>query len=85
LSYQDKQFVEILNLAYLPSRTLLDLNFSATSPDENWSLTLWGKNVTDEVIISNSFFIGFVNQYTPTLAPGAAWGLTAKYKFNKPQ
>jgi iron complex outermembrane receptor protein len=85
LSYQDKQFVEILNLAYLPSRTLVDLNFSVTSPDENWSVTLWGKNVTDEAIVSNSFFIGFVNQYTPTLAPGAAWGLTAKYKFNRVQ
>lgn len=75
MSHQDKQYVELLNLAYLPSRTLLDVNLAVTSPD-NWQVSLWGKNVTDEEIVSNSIYIGFVNQYSPMLAPGASWGLT---------
>jgi iron complex outermembrane recepter protein len=82
LSHQDKQYVELLNLAYLPSRTLLDVNLSVTSPDRNWLVSLWGKNVTDEEVVSNSIYIGFVNQYSPTLAPRASWGLTARYSFN---
>lgn len=81
LSYQDKQWVEILNLAYLPDRTLLDLNATFVSPSDSWRLTLWGKNVTDETVVTSAFFIGFVNSYAPTLAPGATWGLTATYNF----
>lgn len=83
VSHQDKQYVEILNLAYLPERTLLDMNFSVTSPDDTWTASLWGKNVTDEEVVSNSFFIGFVNQYSPTLAAGAAYGLTVRYNLNR--
>jgi iron complex outermembrane receptor protein len=81
LSYQDKQYAEVLNLAYLPSRTLLDLNFTMTMPNRQWAFTLWGKNVTDEEYVSNSFVVGFNNTYGASLAPGAAWGLTARYNF----
>jgi iron complex outermembrane receptor protein len=82
LSYQDKQYAEVLNLAWLPSRTLLDVNLSMTSPSRNLTLTLWGKNVTDEEYVSNSFVIAFANNYGASLAPGAAWGLTLRYAFN---
>jgi iron complex outermembrane receptor protein len=82
LSYQDKQYAEVLNLATLPSRTLLDVNLSMTSPSRNLTLTLWGKNVTDEEYVSNSFVIAFANNYGASLAPGAAWGLSMRYAFN---
>ena len=81
VSYQDKQYAEVLNLAYLPSRTLLDLNVTVIMPNRNWSLSLWGKNVTDEEYVSNSYVIGFSNTYGAALAPGATWGLTARYNF----
>jgi iron complex outermembrane receptor protein len=81
LSYQDKQYAEVLNLAYLPSRTLLDLNVTVIMPNRNWSVSLWGKNVTDEEYVSNSYVIGFSNTYGAALAPGATWGLTARYDF----
>jgi iron complex outermembrane receptor protein len=82
LSYQDKQYAEVLNLAYLPERTLLDLNFTVTMPNRLWSFSLWGKNVTDEEYVSNSYVIGFANNYGASLAPGATWGLTARYNFD---
>lgn len=81
LSYQDKQYAEVLNLAYLPSRTLLDLNLTVGLPNRDWTVSLWGKNVTDEDYASNSFVVGFANNYGASLAPGATWGLTVRYDF----
>ena len=81
LSYQDKQYAEVLNLAYLPSRTLLDLNLTVGLPNRDWTVSLWGKNVTDEDYASNSFVVGFANNYGASLAPGATWGITARYDF----
>ena len=37
LSYQDKQYAEVLNLAYLPSRTLLDPNLTVGLPNRDWT------------------------------------------------
>ncbi len=81
VSYQDKQYAEVLNLAYLPSRTLLDLNLTLGLPNRDWTVSLWGKNVTDEDYVSNSFVIGFANNYGASLAPGATWGMTVRYDF----
>lgn len=81
LSYQDKQYAETLNLAWIPGRTLLDLNFSVSSPSRAWTATLWGKNVTDEEYVSNSLVVSFNNTYAASLAPQAAWGLTLRYDF----
>ena len=77
----DKQYAEVLNLAYLPSRTLLDLNLTVGLPNRDWTVSLWGKNVTDEDYASNSFVVGFANNYGASLAPGATWGITARYDF----
>lgn len=82
LSHQDKQYAEVLNLAHLPARTLLDVNFTLTSPSADWNLSLWGKNVTDEEYASNAFVIGFSSTYIPSLAPGAMWGATVRYNFS---
>jgi iron complex outermembrane receptor protein len=82
-SYQDKYFVENLNLAYMPSRTLLNLNVSLADPDNRWNVSLWGKNVTDEVYASSAFAVSVINQYIPALGDGRTFGLTANYRFNK--
>jgi outer membrane receptor protein involved in Fe transport len=59
----------------------MDLNVTVIMPNRNWSFALWGKNVTDEEYVSNSYVIGFSNTYGAALAPGATWGLTARYNF----
>jgi iron complex outermembrane receptor protein len=82
-SYQAKYYVENLNVAYIPSRTLLNLDVALSDPDSNWSVSLWGKNVTDETYVSSSFAVSVVNQYIPALGDGRTFGLTANYRFNK--
>ena len=81
LSYQDKQYLTTLNLGYIPSRTLLDLNFSVASEDGHWTGSLWGKNVTDREYVSNSFVIAFANNYAATVAAGATYGVTVSYNY----
>ncbi len=81
LTYQNKYYSENLNLAFIPDRTLLNLNIGLSNPDLGWSVNLWGKNVTDEVYASSAFAVSVVNQYIPALGPGATYGLTARYNF----
>ncbi len=81
LSYQSKQYLTTLNLGYIPERTLLDLNFTLTSDDGHWTGSLWGKNVTDEEYVSNSFVIAFANNYAATVAAGATYGITLNYSY----
>lgn len=81
VSYQSKIYAEALNVAYLPDRTLVDANIGVSSPDDRWSVNLWGRNLTDEVYAANSFVIGFANYYNPTLGDGRTAGITARLKF----
>jgi iron complex outermembrane receptor protein len=81
VSHQGKIYAEALNVAWFPSRTLLDLNFGVTSPDKRWGVNLWGRNVTDEVYTANSFVIGFANFYNPTIGDGRTFGLTARFNY----
>ncbi len=81
LTYQNKYYAENLNLAFIPDRTLLNLNFGLSDEDGRWSVNLWGKNVTDEVYASSAFAVSVVNQYIPALGQGATFGLAARYNF----
>jgi iron complex outermembrane recepter protein len=81
VSYQDKQYAEVLNLAYLPERTLVDLNVTFVSPARDWRVSLWGKNVLDETYAANSFVIAFANNYAAALGQGATWGVNVRYDF----
>jgi iron complex outermembrane recepter protein len=54
-TYQDKQFVDELNLAWVPARTLVDASIGLTK--DNYSVRLWGKNILDERYVSGSLFL----------------------------
>ncbi len=82
VTYQNKYYAENLNLAFIPDRTLLNLNVGLADPDQGWSVNLWGRNVTDEVYASSAFAVSVVNQYIPALGQGATFGLTARYNFD---
>ncbi|MCU0760326.1 MAG: TonB-dependent receptor [Steroidobacteraceae bacterium] len=81
LTHQSKYYAETLNLAWIPSRTLLNLDVGLRHPDGTWSVNLWGNNVTDEVFASSAFAVAVARQYTPALGLGAMFGLTARYNF----
>ena len=81
LTYQSKYYAENLNMASIPSRTLLNLSVGIGDPDGAWSVSLWSKNVTDELCASSAFAVSVVNQYIPAFAQGATFGPSARYNF----
>jgi iron complex outermembrane receptor protein len=81
LNYQSKYYAENLNLAYLPSRMLLNANISMTDVDGKWYASLWAKNLTDELYASSAFAVSVINQYGPALGDGRTAGLTVRYNF----
>ena len=78
---QSDQFVSEINLATIPSRTLVNLRGGVDFG--KWSAELWVKNATDELYTSNAFFVpfSFAVDYIPTFGNLRQWGITASYKF----
>jgi iron complex outermembrane receptor protein len=79
-SYQSRQYVDPLQLAYVPARTLYNANLTLQAPN-NWEFTLWGKNIFDKDYASSAFSIAQFNQYVVSLGAGESYGLTATYTF----
>jgi iron complex outermembrane recepter protein len=84
VTYQGEQFVDELNLASVPSRTLLDASLSAT----RGKLTgrFWVKNLTDEEYVSSAFFlIGTggtrLASYVPFVGEKRTMGLTLSVQY----
>lgn len=80
-SYQSRQYITPLNLAWVPDRQLWNASLNLRSPSEHWELNLWGKNLTDEDYAANAFFIGVFNQYLTGKGARRTWGLSLKYNF----
>ena len=81
LNYQGKYYIENLNLAYIPDRTLLNLGVALTDEDGKWLVNIWGKNMTDELYASSAFAVSVINQYGPALGNGRTAGVTVRYNF----
>ena len=52
-----------------PENTLLDASMSFESPDGTWRVGLWGKNLTDELVINNTFGLGALGNLRVYSAP----------------
>lgn len=79
VNYQDKQYMDELNLAYLPERTLVNLR--AELNNGPWTLAIWGKNVFDEDYGANGFFIAspFGTSYVPLYGDLRTFGATLSF------
>ena len=77
--HQTKQYIDEMNLAWVPERTLVHarLQFSNGS----WTAALWAKNLLDEEYAANSFFIAtpFGTAYVPIFGAKQTLGLTLTY------
>jgi len=62
-----------------PSNTLYDATISLES-DKGWRVALWGKNLSDEEVINNTFGLGALGNLRVYSAP-RTWGLDVGYKF----
>ena len=81
-NYQSKQFLTPLNLGWVPSRTIMNGSLSLLGPSDHWDISLWGKNLTDEIYPGNAFVIGVFNQYMVGLGARRSFGATVKYLFH---
>ncbi|MEM6680765.1 MAG: TonB-dependent receptor [Pseudomonadota bacterium] len=78
-SYQSRQFVDNMNLAWVPGRT--NVNASLGVSGERWSVTAWAENLFDQTFVTDSLFVLQFSRYQPSLNEGFRAGvtLTANY------
>lgn len=83
--YSSKEYIDVMNLAYLDSRTILDASLSFYN--DNWNITLFGNNLTDDDTPRNLQYLrdwnfndnilGFnIRPRTP-----AEYGIRLRYQF----
>lgn len=80
-NFQSKQYVDPLNLAWVPKRQLTNASIRVVSPDFHWEVSGWIKNITDEDYAANSFLLGVFNQYMVGKGAARTFGMNLKYKF----
>ncbi len=80
-SYRSKQYQTPINTGYIGSRTLFNGSLNISSPAQNWDITLWGKNLTDEKYVSGSFTTALFNKFLVAQGQRRTYGLTLKYNF----
>lgn len=61
--------------------TTINANLKFTSADEAWTLNIWGKNLTDELIYTGTFIINGSRTNAGMLAPPRTFGATLGYNF----
>lgn len=85
VSYQSKIFVDPMNLAWAPARTLVIGSIGLESA--NWSLRLWGRNLADREYVSYAFVTfggggaGSGVTYAPLLGDRRAVGATLTLSY----
>ena len=82
-SYKGTQFFTEFNrqILGLDSYTLLDINIKYISPDERFTVNVWGKNIDDEFARSSMFASGGGRVITEALLAPATEGITVGYRF----
>jgi iron complex outermembrane receptor protein len=77
--YQGKMYWDPANLTHENPYGLLDARVSLTLPNMNWSLSLWGKNLTDTQYRTN--IIAFFGDEVGTYGPPRTFGAELSAKF----
>lgn len=84
-NYQDDRFFSSENVPTLSQEGywLTGARVSYTSPDGNWDISAWGKNLADEEYVIGGFnFTGLAGgMYPLRVGPRQSWGITAGYRF----
>lgn len=82
-TYQTKQFIDDLNLAYVPSRTILNASAGIAFDNDHYELQVWSKNLLDQKYLSAVNFvpIGADIAYVPNAGQRRTIGLTLRAKY----
>jgi iron complex outermembrane recepter protein len=83
VSYKSEQFFSEFNdpVEGTGAYTLLDARISYRAANERWSASLWGKNLTDELVESGSFAVSLSRTIGRTYLPPRTYGVTFDYRF----
>lgn len=78
---QSKQYVSELNATTIAPRTLFNGRLGVRG--DNWSVSVWGKNLFDKKYVSNAFFIAtpFFTDYVPTVGNRRRLGATLTFDY----
>ncbi len=79
VNYRSKMYATPLNLAHNGDRTLSNANVNLSTDD--WSVTLWGRNIFDEEYAANSFVLPSFTRYIVGLGARRTMGLTVNYSL----
>ena len=83
VSYKGKQYFSESNndVESAGAYTIFDATLTYTSPDEKWYATVWGKNLTNELIAAGSFAVSLSRTAGTTFLPPRTYGVTMGYNF----
>jgi outer membrane receptor protein involved in Fe transport len=83
VSSRDKQYYTEFNdeITGQEGFTLYDANLLYTAAGGKFTLNLWGKNLSDEMIVSGIYVTSTARTITGTYLPPRTYGVTAGYKF----
>ena len=83
VSYSDNWYMEATNqgVSYMDDYSIVDASVRYTSSGGNWEVTLWGKNLSDELVTSHSIVSSFGGS-VELFAPPRTYGVTANYFFD---
>ena len=75
-------FMEATNLevSRVKAYGYLDASLKYTSADDRWDIALWGKNLTNELVVKHSI-IGTAGGSVELYAPPRTYGVTANRRF----
>ena len=84
--YDDKSLPSPVNpTAYQDSNTTVDVRVVIVAANERWSIDFWGKNVTDEVVLTRGkfplAFRGFNDASTTFVTDPKTYGVTVRVGF----
>ena len=83
-SHRSKTFFTDNNIGTLPAFDVFNASVSLISMDEQWTLTFYGKNLSDEAIVQQNTTLPFGAFGAPrlsTLQEGRRWGLELKFQY----
>lgn len=79
---QSRQFVSEINVATIEPRVLTNGRLGVRG--DNWSFSIWGKNLFDREYVANAFYIGgspFFSVYIPTAGNRRRVGATITFDY----
>jgi iron complex outermembrane recepter protein len=78
-AWQDRMPWQPANLNFEDSYGLLDARATFSPPDARWAVSVWGKNITDELYRTN--IIPFFGEEVSQFGPPGTYGVDFSYSF----